>query len=103
MKKKKMRGSANIILSALFLAIAASAIREQLRREPPDRTWYGKVVGIPYDFRFPTAERLRTTFWNKNVPDLVVPQVFGIGWTINLYRIAYPHTEVSPEPVPVTV
>jgi Family of unknown function (DUF5808) len=66
------------------IALSAAAIAEQLRRPPEERTWEGTVVGfVPYDFRVPTIERARSRWWNHDEPRLFVPQVFGVGWTIN--------------------
>lgn len=71
------------------IALAAVAIVEQLRRPSEERTWEGAVVGfVPYDFRMPTIERARSRWWNSDEPRLFVPQVFGLGWTINLARLA---------------
>jgi hypothetical protein len=92
MSRKKIFSPQNIIWSALLLAFVGAAIVDQVRRPPEDRTWYGKLVGIPYDFRFPSVERIRATFWNKSTQQVLVPQVFGIGWTINLYPIIHPET-----------
>ncbi len=90
MKRKKILSPINIIFSTLFLVFVAIAIVEQMRRPPEERTWYGKIAGIPYDFRIPTVERIRATFWNKDTSQVLVPQVFGIGWSINLYPIIHP-------------
>lgn len=70
------------------IALSAVAIAEQLRRPSEERTWEGTVVGfVPYDFRMPTIERARSRWWNPDEPRLFVPQVFGLGWTINLARL----------------
>jgi hypothetical protein len=70
------------------IALAAVAVVEQLRRPSNERTWEGTVVGfVPYDFRMPTIERARSRWWNPDEPRLFVPQVFGVGWTINLARL----------------
>lgn len=45
---------------------------------------HGEVLGIPYDLRFPTWERLEERMWNPDDPRVIVPRVFGAGWTINL-------------------
>ena len=77
----------------LLASLVAAALKDQLRLPPEERTWHGKIAGrIPYDFRFPTLERLRATFWNKDTQDILVPQAFGIGWTVNLYPLIYPET-----------
>ena len=70
------------------VALAAVAIADQLRRPSEERTWEGTVAGfVPYDFRMPTIERARSRWWNPDEPRLFVPQVFGLGWTINVERL----------------
>jgi hypothetical protein len=70
------------------IALAAVAILNQLRRPSEERTWEGTVVGfVPYDFRMPTIERARSRWWNPDEPRLFVPQVFGLGWTVNFARL----------------
>ena len=70
------------------LILAAAAVADQLRRPPEQRTWEGTVAGfVPYDFRMPTVERARSRWWNPDEPRLFVPQVFGVGWTINVARV----------------
>lgn len=44
---------------------------------------YGKFLGIPYDFRFPTPARFKERMWNPGDPHVIVPRVFGAGWTVN--------------------
>ena len=77
------------ILKLTAIALAIVAVVEQLRRTPADRTWEGQVAGIvPYDFRMPTLERARSRWWNPDDSRVIVPQVFGVGWTLNLGRLA---------------
>jgi hypothetical protein len=90
MNRKKMKSPLNSIFSLLLLIYIAFAIAQQLQRPSEDRTWYGKLAGIPYDFRLPTVERIRDTFWNKNTSKIFLPHAFGIGWSINLYPIIHP-------------
>ena len=92
MKSKKIFSPRNVLGSTLFAILLSAAIRDQLRRPPEERTWHGTVFGIPYDFRFPTLDRLRDSFWNKNTPQLLLPQAFGIGWTINFYPLVHPES-----------
>jgi Family of unknown function (DUF5808) len=69
--------------------LVVAAVIDQLRRDPEERTWEGSVAGIvPYDFRMPTLERARSRWWNTDDERLFVPQVFGVGWTINFARLA---------------
>jgi hypothetical protein len=43
----------------------------------------GKFLGIPYDFRTPTTDRLRSRMWNKDDHRIFTPKAFGWGWDIN--------------------
>lgn len=67
----------------LVAALVAAALIKELRKPKDERTWHGALGGfVPYDFRMPTVEKVKTTFWN---PDgtIIVNRVFGVGWTIN--------------------
>ena len=45
----------------------------------------GRLLGvIPYDLERPSARKLRETWWNPDSDRIVVPQAFGVGWTLNL-------------------
>ena len=93
MKRKKIFNPKNIVWSTVLVLLVALALREQLRLPPEERTWHGRIAGrIPYDFRPPTTERIRATFWNKHSSQILVPQAFGIGWTLNLYPLLHPAT-----------
>jgi hypothetical protein len=47
----------------------------------------GQIMGVPYDIRPPTLDRIRERIWNPDNPQIIVPRVFGAGWTINLGRL----------------
>ena len=82
---ERFRRFVKLVAFGLVLA----ALIDRLRRDPEERTWEGSVAGIvPYDFRMPTLERARSRWWNTDDDRLFVPQVFGVGWTINLARLA---------------
>ncbi|MFN8513949.1 MAG: DUF5808 domain-containing protein [Thermomicrobiales bacterium] len=75
----------------LFLAaVAAAGLVEQLRKPARQRTWHGRIIGIPYDYRPPTLARLRETLWNPDDPHIITPRALGVGWSINFYRLAHP-------------
>ncbi|MEX1158593.1 MAG: DUF5808 domain-containing protein [Thermomicrobiales bacterium] len=67
--------------------LATLAVLDQVGRRPEDRDWHGRVLCVPYDFRPPTVERLLERVWNPNDERVLVPQMFGIGWTINLFQL----------------
>ena len=47
----------------------------------------GRLLGVPYDFRFPTLSRLKERLWNPDDPRLITPRAFGIGWSVNAYEL----------------
>lgn len=85
-----MKRSRSTVWLVLVGAAVVAALADQLRRPAGERTWHGRVAGIPYDFRPPTVARLRDTFWNPDNPSLLAPHAFGVGWSVNLYRLAHP-------------
>jgi hypothetical protein len=46
------------------------------------------VLGVPYDFRVPRLSRIRRTWWNPAGDRVLVPRAFGLGWGVNLARVA---------------
>ena len=47
----------------------------------------GRFLKVPYDFRFPTLERVRQRLWNPEDPRIFTPNVFGVGWSLNFYHL----------------
>lgn len=47
----------------------------------------GTFLGIPYDWRRPTAARFKQRWWNPDEPRLFTPRFFGWGYDINLARL----------------
>ncbi len=77
-------GPAVGIVRLASLAAAMTAVVRELRLPRAERVWHGKVWGfLPYDFRPPRLDRIRQGMWSPSDPRLIVPQVFGIGWTVN--------------------
>jgi hypothetical protein len=53
------------------------------------RQLHGEVGGVvPYDFRPPTAGRLRRRVWAPDDERIFTPTVFGTGWMVNVGRLA---------------
>lgn len=48
---------------------------------------HGRFVGVPFEFRMPTIDRIRQRWWNPDDPRLFTEHAFGIGWSINLYQL----------------
>lgn len=50
----------------------------------------GKWANVPYDWRRPTADRLKARWWNPNDRRLFTPRAFGWGYDLNLYWVTHP-------------
>lgn len=71
-----------------MVGLTVAAVVQELRKPDRDRTWNGRVAGIvPYDFRIPTFERIRSSWWNPDDERIITPGVFGVGWTVNFGRV----------------
>ena len=69
----------------IWLLIVALAIGNELLTPTMERTWHDRLFGVlPYDLRLPTWVRVKQSLWNLQSERIFVPQVFGIGWTINV-------------------
>lgn len=43
----------------------------------------GRILGMPYDFRRPTWRKVASRMYAPG-DSMLVPKVFGVGWTLNL-------------------
>jgi Family of unknown function (DUF5808) len=67
------------------LVLWGAALLTELSKPAGDRTWEGRIAGlVPYDLRRPTVARVRARVWNPGDRHIVVPTVFGVGWTVNV-------------------
>lgn len=48
----------------------------------------GTFLGIPYDWRRPTAARAKSRLWNRDDRRLFPPKAYGWGYTINFAEAA---------------
>jgi hypothetical protein len=80
---RAMRRLFRFVAFSLF----AAAIATELSKPAAERTWHGRVLDVvPYDFRPPTWQRIRSAYWDSGSDRLFNDRVFGVGWAINLYR-----------------
>jgi hypothetical protein len=83
-KDQKKRPDAKDLWRLFLVVIGVIAVVQQMRKPAEERTWNGKVAGlIPYDFRPPTIERFRETYWNPEGP-VLTSKAWGVGWAPNL-------------------
>jgi len=64
----------------------------------------GTVLGVPYDVRVPTAQRVAERLWNPRDPRLLMPRIWGMGWDLNFGAVAVRLHLIEPdsEDVPFT-
>lgn len=67
----------------LLAIVGIIAVVQELQKPAEDRTWHGKVGDfVPYDFRMPTVDRIRETYWNPE-GSIVSSKAWGVGWAVN--------------------
>lgn len=86
------------LLVAAAGAVAGAAVVKELAKPPEQRTWHGEVAGVPYDFRRPTVEKVQQAFWDPDNPKLLTRHAFGVGWSVNLARLAALSEPPTPAP-----
>lgn len=85
---RKRGGGLRAVWNILLAIITVIAIVQELRKPKEERTWHGKVGDfVPYDFRMPSVDRVRSTYWNPDGP-LLSSKVFGVGWAPNFGVLA---------------
>ncbi len=75
------------LAEAAAITVTLAAILQELEKPKEARTWQGKVGFIPYDFRFPTLERFKASYWNPDDSRVLTPEPWGIGWAINFHAL----------------
>src|SRR3984893_656762 len=83
---RTLRGLRRLVRLAV-VGLFVAAVATELAKPEEERTWHGWVGGVvPYDFRPPTWERIRSAYWNPDSDSLFTDRVFGVGWAVNLYQ-----------------
>src|ERR1700724_724568 len=83
---RTLRGLRRLVRLAV-VGLFVAAVATELAKPEEERTWHGRVGGVvPYDFRPPTWERIRSAYWNPDSDSLFTDRVFGVGWAVNLYQ-----------------
>ena len=73
------------LLRTVMLAAVAGALYQEMRKPPAERTWNGKLLGVvPYDFRLPSLQRLRDSYWNTGSDRIFTDRPLGVGWGVNI-------------------
>jgi hypothetical protein len=75
------------LIEAAVITVTIAAVCQELEKPREERLWNGKLGFIPYDFRFPTINRFRETFWNEDNDRIFTKAMFGVGWGMNFYAL----------------
>ena len=75
------------LIQAAAITITIAAVCQELEKPREERHWHGKLGFIPYDFRLPTIERIKESYWNPNSSRIFTPEALGIGWAINFFAL----------------
>ena len=78
-----MRRLALTILAGFWLVVLFRMLERRGLAQPQ-----GSILGVLYDFRLPTVERLTAQYWNTGNPRVIVPRVFGVGFGLNFGALA---------------
>lgn len=78
-----MRG----FVAGVVVGLAAAAIGQELAKEPEQRTWKGKVAGVPYNFRVGEWPDIAGEYWNPESERILQPRAIGMGWGINFAAV----------------
>ena len=81
------KNNVSTLIKITLFTLTMIAIGKEIQKPKEQRTWHGNVACFPYDFRIPTLEKIRDTFWNPYDSRLIMPTVFGVGWSVNLYAL----------------
>ncbi len=75
------------LLRAVVLLLTAAAVAQELGKPEAERTWHGRIAGVPYDFRWPTWQRVKNAYWNPDDDRIFTDKVVGVGWAVNLAQL----------------
>ena len=75
------------LIRAAVVFLTLAAVAQELNKPEGQRTWHGRIGGVPYDFRFPPLQRFRDAYWNPSNPKILTGRVVGIGWAVNLAQL----------------
>lgn len=73
----------NTFVTGVVVGLAAAAVGQELQKDPEERTWKGKVAGIPYNFNVREWGDIANEYWNPSSDQIFQPHVIGLGWGVN--------------------
>jgi hypothetical protein len=83
-------------MAGVVTGLAAAAIGQELAKDPSERTWRGKVAGVPYNFRLNDWGDIAHEYWNPESDQILTPDAIGLGWGINFAALTRRLRELMP-------
>jgi hypothetical protein len=81
-------GRMNTFMAGVVVGLTAAAIGQELAKRPADRTWKGRVAGVPYNFNIPEWSDIASEYWNPENDQILQPHAIGLGWGINFAALS---------------
>ena len=78
-----MRRTMSLWRTAVMIFTIAAAVHAYRTKQS-----HGGYYNVPFEFRIPTIERAKKRVWNPSDRRLFTPNIFGVGWTLNLHEAA---------------
>jgi hypothetical protein len=80
-------GKLNWFTAGVIAGLTAAAIGQELARRPEERTWKGKVAGVPYNLHVPEWGQIANEYWNPASDKVLAPHAIGLGWGVNFAAV----------------
>ena len=78
-----MRRTMSLWRTAVIIFTIAAAVHAYRTKQS-----HGRYYNVPFEFRIPTIERAKKRVWNTSDRRLFTPNIFGVGWALNLHEAA---------------
>ena len=78
-----MRCTMSLWRTAIMIFVIAAAVHAYRTKQSQ-----GRYYNVPFEFRIPAIERAKKRVWNPSDRRLFTPNIFGVGWTLNLHEAA---------------
>ena len=85
-------------MTGVVTGLTAAAIGQELAKEPAERTWQGKVAGVPYNFRLNDWRDIAREYWDPESDRILTPHAIGLGWGVNFAALTRRVREMMPAP-----
>lgn len=82
-----MRGFRAFVIGVV-VGLSAAAIGNELEKPPEQRTWKGRIAGVPYNFRVWEWQNIAREYWNPASDHILAEHAIGIGWGINFAALS---------------